>query len=131
MLLMKEPQCGALETGETLADTLTERRRGLRIEQSRPVKIFEPTLARYYGGRTYDISVTGLRLEMPISTPLRPGSVIHVHVGAGDSGEGLGYRRNMVPVRVVWVDRDSSQDSPTLTAGVELVASISARLDAA
>ena len=39
----------------------TERRRGLRIRQNRPVKVYEPTSARYFGGQTCDISSTGLR----------------------------------------------------------------------
>ena len=42
-----------------------ERRRGLRIRQHRPVKIFEPAGNRYFGGQTEDISSTGLRIELP------------------------------------------------------------------
>ncbi|HLL88744.1 MAG TPA: hypothetical protein VK324_05535, partial [Tepidisphaeraceae bacterium] len=43
----------------------SERRRGLRIRQARPVKVFEPTACRYFGGQTCDVSATGLRLELP------------------------------------------------------------------
>src|SRR5687768_16599655 len=59
----------------------TERRRGLRIRQHRPVKVFEPTLGRYFGGRTEDISATGLRIEVPTSALIREGTLLNVHVG--------------------------------------------------
>ena len=58
MLLIAEPL-----SVEAQDDTLPERRRGLRIRQHRPVKIFEPSIARYFGGRTEDISSAGLRIE--------------------------------------------------------------------
>jgi hypothetical protein len=38
----------------------TERRRGLRIAQARPVKIFEHASNRYFPGQTMDVSATGL-----------------------------------------------------------------------
>src|SRR5882762_2929331 len=86
-----------------------ERRRGLRIPQDRPIKIYEPSAARYFGGKTHDVSATGLRLELPASTPIRPGKVLTIHVGLSRSGESLANRRQMIPARVVWVDR--SDDS--------------------
>src|SRR5688500_8505827 len=83
----------------------TERRRGLRIRQHRPVKVYEPTLGRYFGGQTEDISATGLRIELPTSALIREGKVLTVHVGLNASGETLANRRQMVPARVIWVER--------------------------
>ena len=117
-----------------LADGDVERRRGLRIAQSRSVKVFEPSVARYFGGRTADISSTGLRIELPIAAPLRPGKVLNIHVGVdpGAAGEPLANRRSMIPARVVWVDRTQAGElRGTLTAGIEFVTSIAAHLDAA
>ena len=55
-------------------DAGIERRRGLRIRQARPIKVFEPTSSRYFGGQTQDVSSTGLRLELPSSMAVRPES---------------------------------------------------------
>lgn len=107
-----------------------ERRRGLRIEQNRPVKVYEPCSTRYFGGQTCDVSSTGLRIELPASATVRPGKLINIHVGLNDRGQALANRRAMIPARIVWVRRPDAA-APRLTAGVEFVASIAAHLDAA
>src|SRR5947209_2215910 len=83
-----------------------ERRRGLRIRQNRPVKVFEPSAARYFGGQTQDISTTGLRVDLPISMAIRPGKILSIHVGLSIAGEPLANRRQMIHARVVWVNRN-------------------------
>ena len=112
-------------------DSGIERRRGLRIAQNRPIKVYEPTASRYFGGQTHDVSTTGLRLELPSSMPLRPGKLISIHVGLSENGQALANRRQMIPARVVWVDRGSDESYRTLLAGVEFLASTWAGLDAA
>src|SRR3989440_11379978 len=82
-----------------------ERRRGLRIAQHRPVKVFDPSASRYFPGATQDVSATGLRLELPRFTPLIPGKLLNIHVGLSEAGAALANRRSMIPARVVWVDR--------------------------
>ena len=120
------------ETSAGLAGARTgERRRGLRIRQARPVKIFEPAAARYFGGQTEDISTTGLRVELPAFAPLCEGEVLNIHVGPSQSGFALANRRQMMPARVVWVDRTEAIRTGRITAGVEFLASIAAQLDAA
>ena len=112
------------------ADTTTsERRRGLRIRQARPIRVYEPTGARYFGGQTEDISATGLRIELPASSPLHPGKVISIHVGLNREGSTLPNRRHVMPARVVWVDRTFSRGFAVV--GVEFLANIAAHLDAA
>src|SRR5438874_13642519 len=86
-------------------DTPAERRRGLRIRQARPIKLYEPAGARYFGGQTEDISATGLRIELPASAPVLPGNVVNVHVGLNDTGRTLANRKSMLPAKIVWVDR--------------------------
>jgi hypothetical protein len=108
-----------------------ERRRGLRIQSNRPIKIFEPTVSRYFGGQTQDISSTGLRLELPRSLPLCAGKLLTVHVGLNENGQPLANRRQMIPARVVWVSRPSDPSRITLSAGIEFIPTISAELDAA
>ena len=83
----------------------TERRRGLRIAQARPVKIFEHASNRYFPGQTMDVSATGLRIELPVSSPVRAGKLLSIHVGLSHAGETLANRRQMIPARVIWIDR--------------------------
>ena len=112
-----------------LSSPKSERRRGLRIAQQRPVKVFEPSAARYFAGQTEDVSATGLRLELPISAPVMPGKLLSIHVGLSESGSALANRRSMIPARVVWVDR--SHPGNKLMAGIEFVATSGAHLEAA
>jgi hypothetical protein len=132
MLLVSESPRRTQHDHETLGleTDSTERRRGLRIRQSRPVKVYEPTTSRYFGGQTGDISVTGLRVELPAYAPVRVGEVLSIHVGLSESGQTLAHRRQMIPARVVWVNRARRLDAK-LEAGVEFLASIAAHLDAA
>jgi hypothetical protein len=108
-----------------------ERRRGLRISQARPIKVLDPTAGRYFGGQTHDVSATGLRIELPLRAPVRPGKLLTIHVGVGNGCEPLANRRQMIPARVVWVRHDDAEGAATLTAGVEFLASIAAHRDAA
>ncbi len=128
MLLLTEPTSHAADASETDG---TERRRGLRIRQNRPVKVYEPTTSRYFGGQTEDVSVTGLRVELPAYAPVRTGDVLSIVVGLNQSGQTLAHRRQMIPARVVWVARDAGRFDAKLEAGVEFLASIAAHLDAA
>ncbi|MGD0390611.1 MAG: PilZ domain-containing protein [Tepidisphaeraceae bacterium] len=127
MLTLSQP----MAINEAGADSGIERRRGLRIQQTRPIKVFEPTGSRYFGGQTQDVSSTGLRLKLPASMPVRPGKLLSIHVGLSETGQTLANRRNMIPARVVWVNRPRQTDARTLSIGVEFLASISAQLDAA
>jgi c-di-GMP-binding flagellar brake protein YcgR len=134
MLLISDSVQTAEQTDELLGSTAeiagSERRRGLRIRQNRPVKVYEPTTSRYFGGQTEDISATGLRVELPAYAPVRVGEVLNIHVGLSQSGQCLANRRAMVPARVVWVNRARRIDGK-LETGVEFLSSISAHLDAA
>jgi hypothetical protein len=112
-----------------IASSAAERRRGLRIRQARPIRVYEPSGARYFGGQTEDISATGLRIELPTSVQLHPGKVVSVHVGMNRDGSILPNRRQMMSARVVWIDRSISRGFAVV--GVEFTASIAAHLDAA
>lgn len=121
---------------ERIADQMAEeagieRRRGLRIRQNRPVKIYEPTGGRYFGGQTEDVSSTGLRVELPAWATVRAGESLTVHVGLSVSGQSLANRRQMMPARVVWVNRRDIGRRGRIQAGVEFLANIAAHLDAA
>ena len=133
MLLMTETAAGvANELGydEAAHAAAGERRRGLRVRQNRPVKVYEPGASRYFGGQTEDISTTGLRIELPAWAPVRAGETLSIHVGLSRRGETLANRRQMIPARVVWVRREAGRKA-RLEVGVEFLSSIAAHLDAA
>jgi hypothetical protein len=130
MLLLSE----GVETGigsESHSGSHADRRRGLRVRQHRPVKIYEPAGARYFGGQTEDISSTGLRIELPAFATVREGETLCVHVGLSSTGQSLANRRQMIPARVVWVNRGGPRRAGTIEAGIEFLSSIAALLDAA
>ncbi len=129
MLQIAQPKSDRSSSTEAVP---SERRRGLRIRQNRPLKVFEPMSARYFGGQTCDVSSTGLRIELPASMPVCEGKVITIHVGLNEKGQALANRRSMIPAKIVWVERSMDQSNrPQVMAGVEFVASIAAHLDAA
>jgi hypothetical protein len=110
-------------------DSTSERRRGLRIRQARPIKVYEPAGAKYFGGVTGDISATGLRIELPASAALKPGKIVNVHVGTSPHCAALANRRHMIPAKVVWIA--AGETLGVIVAGVEFIPSIAAHLDAA
>ncbi|MFI5379314.1 MAG: PilZ domain-containing protein [Tepidisphaerales bacterium] len=111
-------------------DEKPERRRGFRIPQDRPVKVYEPAVGRYYGGKTHDLSGTGLRIELPVSTPLVAGRIVNLHIGNYEPGESLVADREMVPARVIWLDRNDMVRG-RLLAGVQLLKRAAMAMDAA
>ena len=128
MTLLMPESIGTFEDDDAMS---FERRRGLRIRQQRPVKVFETATARYFGGRTEDVSSTGLRIELPAFAPIREGETLNIHVGLSSRGESLANRRQMLPARVVWVKRGPTAKTSAIEVGVEFMASIAAYLDAA
>ena len=125
LYLLSEPDSYAADTSGS------ERRRGLRIQQHRPVKVYDPLSCRYIGGQTEDISATGLRISIPFNTYIRPGTILNVHVGLSEGGQPLANRRGMMPAKVVWTEHPTDGPMGFLQAGVEFTASIAAHLDAA
>lgn len=130
MMTVVSERTGRAETEFDAEPSGSERRRGLRISQARPVKVYEPASGRYVGGQTEDISATGLRIELPASSPVLPGKLVTIHVGLSAIGQSLANRRQMIPARVVWTHREGRENAK-LIAGVEFLASIAAHLDAA
>ena len=104
--------------------TNSERRRGLRIRQQRPVKVYEPRTSRYYPGQTADISASGLRLTLPLSTPIIAGNTISLHIASNCS---FAARRHMVEAKVVWMHRDER----SVLVGLELLSTAAIQSSAA
>lgn len=125
--LSGDPQ-GGLFIGDVSG---AERRRGLRIRQHRPIKAYIPSACKFIGGQTEDVSSSGLRVTMPLTSMLRSGDLLNIHVGLSEGGQPLANRRDMVLARVIWVDVPADANSRTLSAGLEWTSSIAAHADAA
>jgi hypothetical protein len=119
------------EIDSELSDDGRERRRDVRVMEKRPVKVYDAAAAKYFGGQTEDISSTGLRLELPAFSPIEEGDTLSIHVGLNRQGESLANRRQMIPAKVVWVNRQDRRINGRIEAGIEFLSNISAHLDAA
>ena len=93
--------------GLTYAPDGRDRRMGLRVPQTRGVKVFHPAANRYIPAQTIDLSPTGLRVTLPASAAVAPGAVVQVHVESAGSN-GVAAKRAMIPATIVWVDRSGS-----------------------
>src|ERR1700679_1659721 len=111
-------------------ETLTERRRGLRVNQHRPVKIYDATADRYIAGQTSDVSSSGLRIELPAWAFVAEGKTLAVCIGSM-SGSPLISRHSMISARVVWVGPRRLTGRAVVTVGIEFLASASAHRAAA
>ncbi len=120
---------GATQLDDSPRIRSADRRRGMRVRQARPVKVHHAAAGRYLPGRTLDVSATGLKVELPASAAVSPGTLVNIHVGLSDQGSSLANRRTMMPARVVWVERIPSGRAARV--GLEFVTSLDARRDAA
>ncbi len=95
------------------------------------MKVYEPRTSRYFPGRTADISASGLRLKLPLSTPVVAGSMLCLHIGLDEPGDALASRRHMLEARVIWTRRDNNGPESQLTAGLELLSTATIQVHAA
>jgi hypothetical protein len=60
-------------------ETLVEHRRDTRAEITWPVSIWLPEANRFFSGQSANISKTGALLTVPVTTPVRTGSLIELN----------------------------------------------------
>jgi hypothetical protein len=108
----------------------SERRQGFRIPQDRPIKLLEPKLNKYFGGKTHDSSQSGLKIELPSSTPLAVGRIVNLALGNYQSGQGLAHNREMIPAKIVWINRNALVPGKLL-AGVQFLQTAAMAVSAA
>lgn len=112
---------------ESTEDTLhLDRRRAPRIVQQRPVRVYEPSASRFFGGKTLNVSSTGLQVEFPPFVQLSPGRLVHVHIGIEEGGRPLANRRAMVPARVIW-SKQVTEGRECVLVGLEFLSFATAK----
>lgn len=115
-------------TDRWVDDHDADRRRRPRASIEQTVKLYDPVSGRYFAGHTQDVSDSGLRLELPARVPARAGQTALVYIAASHMGRGLIDHAALIPIRYVWVRRETDEQGERCVCGVEVLAdSVSAR----
>lgn len=97
-----------------------DRRLGLRVDDDRPVKVYDARARRYYVGRAVNLGAGGMRLDLPATAPVQTGGTLQVYVGSDEEQEVLISLKNMTPIRIAWVERMASGEADRIIIGAEL-----------
>jgi len=100
-------------------ETLVEQRMAGRTDICWPVSVWLPTAGRFFNGRSANISKTGVFVSLPITTPLRPGSIVELNFPrtttlAREKGQFARIRTG----RVVRVDRGNILKDSSIGVGI-------------
>ena len=60
-------------------ETLIEQRKDTRTTLSWPVSIWLPEANRFFNGRSFNISKTGVFIKLPMTTPIRLGHTVEIN----------------------------------------------------
>lgn len=107
--------CLAQREVHTDVNDVTERRRGFRISQSRPVRVFDPANGCFIAGETRNVSASGLQIRLPLASDVRAGSTLNVAVAGNNGGMN---RSGLIAARVIWTHLSFETG---LTAGIEFI----------
>jgi len=100
-------------------ETLVEQRMAGRTDIRWPVSVWLPAAGRFFNGRSANISKTGVFVSLPITTPLRPGSIVELNFPrtttlAREKGQFARIRTG----RVVRVDRGNILKDSSIGVGI-------------
>ena len=89
-------------------ETLVEQRTESRTQISWPVSIWLPQANRFFNGYSANISKSGVYVKLPMTTPVRDGSIVEVNFPRTMAlAEEKGQFGRLKQGRVVRVDRKS------------------------
>ena len=92
-----------------------EQRREGRTAVQWPVSVWHPTAARFFNGKSLNVSSGGTLLTLPIKTPLREGQSVEINFPRCESlAHEKGAFARIKPARVVRVDRSEALHSATI-----------------
>ena len=99
--------------------TSVEQRRERRTDLSWPVSVWLPEASRFFCGRSANISKTGVFITVPMTTPIRRGSVVELNFPRTDSlAKQKGQFARIKKGRVVRVDRQSTLADAQIGLGI-------------
>lgn len=91
-----------------LMETLVEQRTESRTQLSWPVSVWMPQINRFFNGYSDNISKSGVYIKLPMTTPVREGSIIEINFPRTMSlAEEKGQFGRLKQGRVIRIDRKS------------------------
>jgi hypothetical protein len=100
-------------------ETSVEQRREMRTDLSWPVSVWLPEASRFFNGRSANISKVGAFITVPMTTPVRRGSVVELNFPRTDAlAEQKGQFARIKRGRVVRVDRRRTLDEAMIGLGI-------------
>ena len=100
-------------------ETLVEQRRERRTNLRWPVSVWLPEANRFFNGRSANISKVGVFITVPITTPVRAGTMVELNFPRTDTlAREKGQYARIKKGRVVRVDRQSTLDDATVGLGI-------------
>lgn len=99
--------------------TMVEQRREQRTEIVWPVSVWLPDAGRFFNGRSANISKGGAFITVPLTTPVRSGSIVELNFPrtetlASEKGQYARIKRG----RVVRVDRKATLEEASIGLGI-------------
>ncbi len=99
--------------------TSVEQRREERTNLAWPVSVWLPEASRFFNGRSANISKVGAFVTVPMTTPVRRGSVVELNFPRSDAlAERKGQFARIRKGRVVRVDRRSTLEDASIGLGI-------------
>jgi len=96
-----------------------EQRREQRTDLAWPVSLWLPEAGRFFNGRSANISKVGVFITVPMTTPVRPGSIVELNFPRTDTlAREKGQYARIKRGRVVRVDRQSTLDDASIGLGI-------------
>ena len=101
-------------------DTVLENRNDARTEISWPVSVWLPQANRFFNGRSSNISKKGVFVSLPMTAPVRAGSILEVNFPrTSDLAREKGQFARIKTGKVVRVERSQIFQDATVGIAVE------------
>jgi hypothetical protein len=102
-----------------MTQTAVEQRRETRTNLSWPVSVWVPQANRFYNGKSANISKAGVLINVPIDTPLDPGSVVELNFPRTTNlAKKKGQFARIKQGRVIRIDKEDGLDGALMGVGI-------------
>lgn len=99
-----------------------DQRRSPRTPVSWPVSVWHPKAARFFNGRSINISQEGVLVRMPLQAPVHEGQDLEINFPRSEAlGREKGCFARIKNARIVRIDRSEALDSATVNIGMEFL----------
>jgi hypothetical protein len=100
-------------------ETMVEQRREKRTDLTWPVSVWLPEANRFFNGHSANVSKTGVFIRVPMTTPVRTGSIVELNFPRTDAlAEEKGQYARIKRGRVVRVAREKTLEDANIGLGI-------------